>query len=874
MMSLLLPSTSEHSQALLQELVRAAKRMQESSRGQWAAYLSFIKGDLSGQRGTSRESLADDLGIACECATLADLVTATNAYVVFVSNLVAVCGLEASHEHLVEQLIALPDQELAAHLSAIASGAAFEEKGVLYPPHPLTLDWWPGCLDEAGLEIVRTFLQNLDDRHSDLCAIHKLKDPFGRLYLKLAPKALLHPTGEHYTPYWLAEELVRETEWTPGERLLDPFGGSGVAVIAAIDRARGMGVAGLDALEDVCLIELNPVTAALAKANLINLLRDEIRQSDAIVRLPVLCADTLVCALVDCGGFQEDLWCDVQPEVMTQGRIHQQGLHGLSQATLEELGPRQIPLSPSRWLRDAGEPGADEPALGGGEQLEPSAVQQTVSWQLRAADVIVTNPPWVGWEYISQPYRDYLEPLWVHYSLFESTGRDAAFLKEDLSTLALTVAFDRFLAEGGRAALVLRYATMTSNTAAGGLRRLNIVPSNTPLDLRSVRIFRDFRVFDRAVTNAATWLLTKGRPTSFPVQVEEWHLGSGRRAIPADASLEEIADMVERHELSISREEPNEPKSRWTIGDAECLEASKSLMGANPYRARTGVFTGGANAVYYLEPVNAHTGAAGVSWYRNRTERARRKAPKMCSKLEDDLVYEVIRGRDMAQWKVLGNSHLLCPHNRATKMHAIPPAELSANCPHAEHYLEEMRPILDRRKGFSGWEHELREEAFYTILRIGEYTFEPFKVAWKYMASDFVVSVIGPTDCGRPRLPNDKIMYIGIGSEAEAYYLCGVLSSDPIRWKVISSSTSTQISASIIEPIGIPRYDCDDPAHGEISDACHKGHLAMTENAREEARSCLERINAHVAQLFELDGESMGAFAAALSSKFGDRFES
>lgn len=839
-MDFLLPRRSRPAKRLLEVLVHAARQAPPEAKRAWRDHQSFLRGDLGGQRGSSLEALAQDVGICFEPATsLCELLAAIDAFAVFVANTIALLGAARSPGSAPEGLADLADEPLAAYLAAICNGEAFLQRGVVYPPHPIALDWWPELLDDEGLAVAREFVEQLCDRPAALEAMHQERDPFGNFYLALAPKALLHPTGEHYTPYWLAEHLVVSTRWRPGQRLLDPFGGSGVVALAAMDIAKRCGASAVDALDEITLIELNPVTAALAKANLVSRLAGELPVSGSPIRLPVICADTLTCAMDSCGALQEDLWRSARPTLRIQGQPHTDRLLDID-------------------LADA--------------SANPGLVQQARASRLEAADVLVTNPPWVGWEYMPKDYREYIVPLWQHYSLFESSGREAAFLKEDLSTLALMVAFDRFLAAGGRAATVLRYASMTSNAAAGGLRRLHIVPSDTPLSLRRVDVFDDVRVFDRAITHAAAWHLEKDAPTTFPVPANQWRTTDERRSIDDSATLEEVERRTECVALSIRRDEPNVPKSRWVIGDTRCLEAAKSLIGANSYRARTGVFTGGANAVYYLEPLEAAPDEDGVSWYRNRTERARRKAPKTCSKLEDELVYQTVRGRDIGRWEIRGHSHLLCPHTRATKIRAIAPSDLAAHYPFAADYLSQMRPVLEQRRGFSGWEKDIRKEAFYAILRIGEYTFEPYKVAWRYLSDDFIVSVIPPAGGGRPQLPNDKVMYVGLEDPAEAYYLCGVLSSAPVRWKVVSSSTSTQISASIIETLGIPAFDATNSVHIAIAEACEEGHHFVSKKDVEGAKSALDSINTRVGKLFGLDSEALAAFASVQASTFGPPF--
>jgi hypothetical protein len=572
------------------------------------------------------------------------------------------------------------------------------------------------------------------------------------------PRNLVHSTGEFYTPAWLAELLLADSGWKPGQTLIDPFAGSGVFLLAALRRGQECGHEPLRLLSHLAAIDRNPVACVAARTNLILHLADDIARARHPVALPVACADSL----------------------------------------LDDAAKLSAP-----------------------------------------ADVLVTNPPWVGWEYLPRGYRSQLDAAWRHYGLFTAKGRDAAFLKEDLSTLALVSAWDRFLKPGGTSAVVLRPAAMQSHLAARGLRRLSLFPDSGPLALRLIRLFPGLRAFGTARAPAASWCLTKGQSTRFPVRVVEYTNGTSGRILAAAPSS------------------PAGTSSAWTIGNPEGLVATAALTGSNDYQVRTGVFTGGANAVYYVERVEAAD--RGVSRYRNIAENARRSAPVVECLLEDALVYEVVRGRDLGLWQATPGAHLLCPHTAATRMHAIARDQLTQRYPNAFRYLTRMRDVLDARLGFSGWEQAPRQAAFYALQRIGAYTFLPYKVAWRYIATDFLVAVIEPGQGGRPRFCNDKVMFVGCAAPQEAYFLCGLLSSDPVRWCVTATMTGTQISVSAIKHLKLPAFDPGDRCHLDIAEHCQAGHRYVGAGEMDSAQKELDRINRVVAKMYGLSQRQIKA---------------
>lgn len=475
-----------------------------------------------------------------------------------------------------------------------------------------------------------------------------------------------------------------------------------------------------------------------------------------------------------------------------------------------------------------------------------------------AADALITNPPWVGWEYLPRAHRAAVEPAWATYGLFTARGREAAFVKEDLSTLALVAAWDRYLKDGGRSVALLRASSMTSTLASRGLRRLSLQPDAEPLELLAVHDFGDLRVFPEAETDAAAWRLRKGQPTRFPVPAQAWTRTKHRYQPTGDASLADVLAHTARAPHHLQPADASDPSGRWMLGDADCLTASRRLRGPCAYTARTGVFTGGANAVYCLAP--EEPAGPGLRRYRNVVARAKRPAPEVSAVLEEALVFELVRGRDLRPWQLVGHGHLLCPHTAATKLHAIPPEELAEGSPHALAYLRSMRPVLDARRGFSGWEQAFRERAFYAIQRVGSYSFSPFKVGWRYIASSFTVAVIGPDAQGRPRLANDKVMAVAVGSSAEAHYLCGVLSCAPVRWQVRAQTTGRQISASAIAHVAVPRFEPSSGLHARIAEECAAGHAELRDDPAADVGGRFATVDRLCAELFGLDAGMLRAF--------------
>jgi hypothetical protein len=158
----------------------------------------------------------------------------------------------------------------------------------------------------------------------------------------------------------------------------------------------------------------------------------------------------------------------------------------------------------------------------------------------------------------------------------------------------------------------------------------------------------------------------------------------------------------------------------------------------------------------------------------------------------------------------------------------IPECDFSESCGRAYDYLKSHKGLLLSRGGLTKLDQRSLETGFYTLRRIGDYTFSDYKVCWKYISKEFVCAVVEPLallgDTKKPIVVQEKLVSIACDTSQEAYYVCGYLSSDIVKRAIESRMVSTQISAGIIKDIYIPRLDETSDDHFKISALCKKGH--------------------------------------------------
>lgn len=596
-----------------------------------------------------------------------------------------------------------------------------------------------------------------------------------QIYESMIPKELRHALGEYYTPDWLAEWIIRQAAADPGASIIDPTCGSGTFLCRAIAMKRRAGLSLEAILSTVRGLDLNPLAVLTAKTNYLLSVLDLLDSGRETV-IPVYTADVL----------------------------------SLSAAG-EASGPRDFCTAghPADAVRDL--LSRDGAAAGA----------------LEKADIIVGNPPWVNWEYLPAHCRGRSGDAWAGYGLLSAKGLDLSFSKEDVSVLITCAAVDRLLKEGGILGFILRQGLFKSAQNGAGFRRFRTGADGTPVRVLRVDDLSGVRVFEDAAAGAALLFARKGQETAYPVPYFQWRRRDGHKTLPFDpyAPLPEVLAGLSCQELRAQPASEDDPTAPWITAPGEELAVIRRALGTNPYRARTGVFTGGANAVYWMKPLSA---SGSLVTAVNLVDRAKRKSEQVTVQLEKTFLFPMLKGGGIRQWNTSCDACILCPHTAGTKIRPVPREELERVAPRTWAYLNRFRDILDSRRGFAGWERELQHQAFHTVLRVGAYTFAPYKVVWKYIASRFVCAVTGtvnhPLLGEKLLLPNEKVMYVSTDCQEEAYYLCGMLSSTPAARCVESYMNPTSISAHVLRRLYIPPYDASDPLHREIAALCREGH--------------------------------------------------
>lgn len=466
---------------------------------------------------------------------------------------------------------------------------------------------------------------------------------------------------------------------------------------------------------------------------------------------------------------------------------------------------------------------------------------------------IVGNPPWVNWEHLPDRYRDSTKDIWLHYRLtgtFKGGRSRLGAVKVDISALMTYTVMDALLKNGGRLGFVVTQSLF--KTAAGaGFRRFHIPQRSgkeVPVQVIYVDDMVSLQPFEGASNRTAVMILEKGKPTVYPVPYTVWRKMKGAK-FTYDSTLEEVTAATRRLNFVAEPVDPTDTTSQWLTARPKALKAIQKVLGQSVYKAREGANTGGANAVYWVEIVLRRPD--GLVVVRNITEGAKVKVDEVTETIEPDLLYPLLRGRDVQRWRAVPSAYIIVPRLQQTPESVIPLEQMQSRYPKTYGYLKRFEPTLLKRADAIVKSALQRDEPFYFYGAVGTYTFAPWKVVWREQARTMTASVVGPLN-GKPVVPDHKLMLVPCSNGHEAHFVCACLNSSIVQMAVISYAVEIQMDPHILDHIRIPRFDPRNAVHRRLAELSQKAHEAAKVNDELHLQEIEAEIDRLAAQLWGL----------------------
>ncbi len=441
-------------------------------------------------------------------------------------------------------------------------------------------------------------------------------------------------------------------------------------------------------------------------------------------------------------------------------------------------------------------------------------------------DIIVGNPPWIKWEFLPQAYAEKIKSLCIDKQLFSGQTYMGA-ISLNICALIANVTASTWLNKNGVLSFLMPQTLMTQDSYAGFRNFYTDVESGERMYLKKLDDWtKSGNPFIDTQEKFMTYYYQYKKVDYFkkgiPITTFKKKRGSSITTINEKQSFKEVENFFEKSypkafQMDLER-------TGYTTFDEEFISKKddfSSIIGKCEYKARSGVeFT--PAEIYFIEPVKSVSSKKSYLFkpmeFKNSTYKSLTKLPVQ---LETKFIRPVVKAPEIVPFGFKTNSnYCIFPYeNGVTK--SAEPTVLSKKSPALLKYFISNKNIIGKQSKRSLTIS--RGTAFYSLSKVGNYTYSPFKVTFRdnTKLSAAVVEKV-KTPWGEDVMPicAKHCPYISKNidgcdiSEDEAYYLCGILNT-PIVQQYFKFTYSTR-SYSINFNIKMPLYDKKNQYHKNI----------------------------------------------------------
>ena len=476
-------------------------------------------------------------------------------------------------------------------------------------------------------------------------------------------------------------------------------------------------------------------------------------------------------------------------------------------------------------------------------------------------DYVVGNPPWVNWESLAKEYRDATRELWQKYGLFSLKGHAARLGggKKDVAMLMLYAAMDSYLKDGGELGFVITQTVFKTKGAGDGFRRFRL-GDGQELKVLKVNDLVELQPFEGASNRTSTVVLEKGKATDYPVTYTLWQKTKPGR-IAVDSGLGDVEERTSRIDLAARPVNISERTSPWITARPKALSALGKVIGKSGYQAHAGACTW-LNGVYWLRILERRP--EGLLVAENLHDVGKKKVKQVRMVIEPDLVYPLLRGRDVGRWQAKPSACILMVQDPQKRV-GYDESWLKVQYPLTYAYLKEFEDMLRERSGYKKY-FDPQKDSFYSMYDVAEYTFAPYKVVWTRVATDITAAVVAPHQIvhleSKPIIPIETATMVALSTANDAHYLCALLNSSPSRLVIdsyASKSTGSFGSPHILQHVAIPCLNPSTTTFTNLSALSQRAHqlAAFGESSEKELRDVEEEIDRKAAELWGLTEEEL-----------------
>ncbi|MGN0930285.1 MAG: N-6 DNA methylase [Thermoguttaceae bacterium] len=625
----------------------------------------------------------------------------------------------------------------------------------------------------------------------NLCAVARLRDPFGDIYPQFFHANVRAALGEFYTPPELAAYLCARADRlrnanAPADAptILDPACGAGVFLTAPLRDAIRRGDNPREVLDRLEGFDINPLALLMTKANLLSL---------------------ALSPLAD----EPDALPDAIPPLVEYRRSKRPDdpYAALPGVLLDSLTLRN-PFDPDAPPRDP-----------------------------RRFDLLVGNPPWLGWERLAEEYRQETRALWEEFGLFTLSGKEARYggCKKELAALVAHLCVARDLKPDGVFGLVLPRPLFQSGSSGAGFRLFGKGKAweFAPLEIDDLS---NFRLFEYVTTKPVVFFGAPNSPAQYPFPVRRWRVPTPGERLDAGDAPEWVrfsrafdSAIFDDGSAEPIRDEPGAPllfrfAPRADVLDDPLAQEIDSLVESimTPdrkcgYRAQLGANAAGSVGVFWFDAATARC-EGNVAIARNLGARGKRKVESVEARLEAELLFPMLHWRDLGAYRYNSPSTLALIPQDPQKRRGYSPETMRERFPLALAYLERFEEELRGRAAYRRYQ---ASAPFWSLYNVDAATFAPYKVAWRRMDYELTAALVVPDpDSGRPIVPQETLVFTPVASLDEGDYLAALLNSAPARRLALAVSVPQTLgfgSPKLLDSLRPPLFDPRNPLYVRLA---------------------------------------------------------
>lgn len=754
----------------------------------------------------------------------------------------------------------------------LLTGEFFREHNIQNLAEADFFSWAQGTPAEATFF---EFFSNLFRRLDEFEWSRVDEDLLKMLYQELVDPDDRQLLGEFYTPDWLAE-LTLEQIGYKGGTLLDPACGSGTFLFCAIRRLRAEGIKGnkliKTALESVIGIDIHPVAALMARANILLALARELPQYPEDVYLRVYLADTLMTgedtkkrALVIKAGERGRDQFYIPLDTLEEGRdldglidrMAQFAKRGVASVVAEQRAEQGFaklldgytPHEVFLWRQNF------RVMVGAVKDKRDTIWAFILKNAYRPAylrrqkvDVIVANPPWLSLRDVKDVgYKTKIKELTFQYKLLEKTERNL-FTQIDTSTVFFAHAEHEFLRQAGIMAFVMPKSVILPAKQHLAFQRTGFTAIHEFGDVQGL-----FKVPTCVLIRDISAVMA-----NIPVTHWSGDLSRGQRNLSWAKAKAILRSASGTWSFMSGTSEALSPYYPHVLQGATLVPRSLWFVEPPPN-----------------QPVNLRTPFLRTA----KSVKAGAKKPwkkiEVKGKVEKEFLFGTALSEDLLPFVIRRLRLIVLPLlQKQGRLVLVEPEDILAEgAPLASDWIKTAERIWERRR--SDENQSIFDRLDYDRLLTGQTLRENFVVLYPRSATNLTAAYIAADECKQvgqlpiPGFVTDFVMYrYYADTEDHALYLVGVLNTSVVNhsikpWQTQGLKGERDIARRPFEVCPIPLFDPRNTLHRQIVEVAREAREKMfhwrariggnTAQARQAARKVvqpeLDRLDELVTEL-------------------------